>query len=1097
MAGSRLLPVASAVLGVVTAAQQQPSSSPPSSPAAAHAHLKYVTWGITAPSTGPQEAGNPPYNLTESEPYTTSPIVLHRVLDGVAAAIEGVQRASCATSTILKTDDAPEVASSWYSRPAKTGTPAALSVSPGGFTYSTDGPAARRLKMDDLVESELPYATDGGNFQCRQPFGGSPEEYPLPCRAPADDYSSRAAHEFVITAWWAPLIASTDDHGEADQLQEYKQAGFNAVRTSNVAAFCQHLKLIPTPATADEAFGCIANASRRIDKAGLMSIFAPGHWEVTPTITGATFGGNGSLGGLTSRSSSGQFDSIFPRGTINIDGPSLITAPELAWIKSEASVRNVSFAAIFLHDDSFRVAADTAHQTKWLSKHWTASPGMTNGGTSDPVGLYRSRQFVLSPEEYSVHGEPGSNATQMAYSQLMMYQANAYVAQRYRLRSWPIFALGDGGFIKDITSDSLIYLQVYGALAFGAKGLDYYCWGNAIWRVTVNGSSFAKGVAMSTYPHVRTANIDAQRWGTQLFNTTHHGVISTFIGTHNDTEMPSHHRPLAHDRLGPAPGVGLPVIAMDAQLVAGVFSDTRISESGFLMFVDCRVSLTAGKVPSRTVSITLAPACQPALAPSGSGTRPPSAFSWSHVTDTVTLTLAAGMGALVKVEGDGCGELLRNVQSWILEPRRISTLDLTAAPPVDGGVGTEIYVRTMEDSQRRAVSTAGGGKPDRTMLIGASYYGEIHSSLEARELAEAGFSLVTLNATDINATARSLMWADAYGFSVLGRVSGASTVADVVDRFGCHTNFGGLHLVPAARQQVITDQHASTFAQTMRHSQHWGVPLVGGAGSVTTVDDVVRLASLGLPLAAVHVPVTKPQQVLDLFRGLGGALWHNATIAATVSLAIPVCQSNSDSLLRFAAFSSLGFAFRPDGSQNLGAIIWDMAGDCKPVVATIGSPKFRLLASINARIAQWTTPFAKRSSSAAMWSTSSLKLPGSHGPGHVPNDLIVSMDSELMIMELNSSVIYVISTQLAPSAGGAPPREVEVVLRPNVSWTQAMEGNQFQGEAACKTRRIGNRLLLVLPGGSGQLVEYGIGVDDTAMTKSAVSRQRRWRPLGF
>jgi hypothetical protein len=64
----------------------------------------------------------------------------------------------------------------------------------------------------------------------------------------------------------------------------------------------------------------------------------------------------------------------------------------------------------------------------------------------------------------------------MAYKQLMVYQANAYVAQRYRLRSWSIFALGDGGFIKDITSDSLIYVQVYGALAFGSKGLDYYCW---------------------------------------------------------------------------------------------------------------------------------------------------------------------------------------------------------------------------------------------------------------------------------------------------------------------------------------------------------------------------------------------------------------------------------------------------------------------------------------------------------------------------------------------------------------------------------------------------------------------------------------------
>ena len=55
-----------------------------------------VTWGITASQTGPQ-AGNPPYNLTEAAPYSTNATVLHRVLDGVATAIEGVA-AHCASS---------------------------------------------------------------------------------------------------------------------------------------------------------------------------------------------------------------------------------------------------------------------------------------------------------------------------------------------------------------------------------------------------------------------------------------------------------------------------------------------------------------------------------------------------------------------------------------------------------------------------------------------------------------------------------------------------------------------------------------------------------------------------------------------------------------------------------------------------------------------------------------------------------------------------------------------------------------------------------------------------------------------------------------
>ena len=66
-----------------------------------------VTWGITSSGTGPQP-GNPPYNLTESEPYTTNATLLHEVIDRVALAIEAV-RSRCggggADLAVVKTDD--------------------------------------------------------------------------------------------------------------------------------------------------------------------------------------------------------------------------------------------------------------------------------------------------------------------------------------------------------------------------------------------------------------------------------------------------------------------------------------------------------------------------------------------------------------------------------------------------------------------------------------------------------------------------------------------------------------------------------------------------------------------------------------------------------------------------------------------------------------------------------------------------------------------------------------------------------------------------------------------------------------------------------
>ena len=50
------------------------------------------------------------------------------------------------------------------------------------------------------------------------------------------------------------------------------------------------------------------------------------------------------------------------------------------------------------------------------------------------------------------------------------------LTERYRLDSWPLFGLGDGGAVPSIESDSLVRIQVYSALAFGSRGLYYYCW---------------------------------------------------------------------------------------------------------------------------------------------------------------------------------------------------------------------------------------------------------------------------------------------------------------------------------------------------------------------------------------------------------------------------------------------------------------------------------------------------------------------------------------------------------------------------------------------------------------------------------------------
>ena len=56
-----------------------------------------------------------------------------------------------------------------------------------------------------------------------------------------------------------------------------------------------------------------------------------------------------------------------------------------------------------------------------------------------------------------------------------MFANDNLLTERYRLDFWPLFALGDGGGVPDISSDSLIRVQAFSAIAYGARGLYYYC----------------------------------------------------------------------------------------------------------------------------------------------------------------------------------------------------------------------------------------------------------------------------------------------------------------------------------------------------------------------------------------------------------------------------------------------------------------------------------------------------------------------------------------------------------------------------------------------------------------------------------------------
>ena len=172
----------------------------------------------------------------------------------------------------------------------------------------------------------------------------------------------------------------------------------------------------------------------------------------------------------------------------------------------------------------------------------------------------------------------------------------------------------------------------------------------------------------------------------------------------------------------------------------------------------------------------------------------------------------------------------------------------------------------------------------------------------------------------------------------------------------------------------------------------------------------------------------------------------------------------------------------------------------------------------------------------AAWSTSSLTLPPLRGaggalvhavaPGGSPSSVVQAMDAELIVVHFRNAsadgkngtglckssktvqgqdcitcehdrlqatflqdafstlppavaddnVLLVLSTELSLEAGGAPVRQLNVTLRPDVWTSHPIEPNAYQGFSTdCNLGWLGPFVPLRLPGGAAQALSYSLG----------------------
>jgi hypothetical protein len=780
-------------------------------------------------------------------------------------------------------------------------------------------------KTDDDSSAQCPSEHD--NFICSRTYG--PGAYPLPCRRPRDHWQSAFKDVFGITAWWPPSM--TYENGTLSTnltkstIVPYAEAHFNMLFGGDGNIRCDDTDPDASgpPGSPMQSFDCLARALQDLERLGLKLSFHPSDIminetsEIAPfgTPASVTQGGTGAMGGVT-EGGPGDWAS---------------SKPEVEWVVKMLRQRNLSHnvAQFFFHDDEIGDSAATADAVRWLWKNApTIVPQANTFSDSAPESLYMDGQLIFAPEQYAISADPsarggnydppGANTTAMVRQQMIMFANDQLLSERYRLDHWPLQCVPGACDSNDqvwLHADSLIRVQAFGAIAYGARGLYYYDWGFGIWGPKFNNASG------SNYDTVKKVNVDAAKWGTLLLNSRHVGAVRT----------PS--RPRRDHSIGPA--VGCIVEAMDNQLLVGVFSDGLSNNTGWLMVVDLRTANRFGGCPARNATLRIHKACRVEAVPGGPGGWAESASLQASSTTTasadddeaddelataddtsVTVQTHGGGGALLRITGGAgssgqCGTLLRSVRRWWFDPRAINLVhsypetslksatyggnywmpqNLDSAARLNWGSNGQMFrdatgqgfgrgwcnQRPCLPGRARFYHMPGGlAGATSNFIIGGSLDQPWSTDAEAKAWADAAFLVAALPATPAPQQARKWQPSER-AYKVTAEQGGALALA--LGHATAHGMFvlaaptAGAAIAPVELLRVAEDTSCHTnfagfvlssdysaadksavvsSADAMRSVAYWTLPLVLGVASVA---DAVALGERGVPFPAIALP---------------------------------------------------------------------------------------------------------------------------------------------------------------------------------------------------------------------------------------------------
>lgn len=946
-----------------------------------------------------------------------------------------------------------------------------------------------------LAASPFGEPPPAAGFLCKN----ASSDWPLPCRRASDAIEhyhvaqpgTPSSAAFPISAWWGPTGYSesreSKDPKPTEEFLAYAAANFNNVMVSDRGS--EHCDNSNASAGWQASWKSIQAQIALANKHNMSSLVDS--YRCLP------WGPPTNIGGESQGRTAG-----FVNGQLNHK----ITLPEVQWL-ANLLVDLPGAAGILITDDGVDLARNEIEEVQWMRANTPSLFPWINQCGDGSEWLARAGTPYSMPELYSVNGET-ANATTMAQAQLGGYDAWIGKSQRFGLTHWPLVGIGDGGDIKVINSTSLVRFQAYSAVAYGAKGIMWYCWGNAVWDF--GGASSGIGPT-AIYPVVTEVNGRlGKQWAAEIaVHRQWQGVFSTGWG------VPGGEQAL-HDPYGNilptskgsvlAPKAGALIEAMGEDLLVGVMTTAgplAAASSILLVVVDKRVSDGLAPAAARTASLKLSGSNSVRVLPSATSTT-----SYDPASRTLTITgLTGGDAVALVLEGGGAdaSAAAAATHQW-----RFST--------------TRPAMSSIWTTQHQYYNGAYKNRRATTFILGST---ELLSTEEAvTAAAESGFNLVSTAETDKEAVLQAGL---RQGVGVVVMLSSPQT-AEIQSAIGCHPNWAGFVLADAAD---VSSQDGPTVARlkTLRDGILQQSPHAYGILSAQPALEVLRVSNAtGLPIVALSLPLlpmaaSVADAALASVRELGSLrsalpasldMPHAAPSQTAFLTTVDPCAGTAG-LARLQAYAALlmgtaGVIHRTalcaasGGSQGGGGTA------ATALRAAAGEDRRAIVTAVNSNLAQWEgrlQPSVVRLTSIAQ----SVSTPAA-GLWALPTGVTRGGTRTPLIRELGEGLVVGYLESLGPggviNASKAPPllllidsrtengprKNASLVLGPTViGWTPFV-GDVESGFASCAKFVLGNEPQPSLLPGEALLIGLTVQEPAGGGGADAGGRARLWARSG-